>query len=535
MRNILAILIAVLFIGLSTTKGQLDLRCEIQTDETLICPGNSVTLNGIATGGSGVYTYSWISSPHDPTIAGQENLQSITVTPLWNTNYQLTVNDGYFYVIDEVNIGVSEPLSVSFIDTLDIICQGQYVLLYPRVLGGCSNINSYQWSSYPEGFSSVDEIIYIMPTDNTWYICEVTNGLEVERDSIFIEVEDQDIYAVSGGGTFCPSSNGKEIKLSGSTAGVRYTLNPVNVDMNGTGAPLSFGYYNLPGDYYVTAYNTLSGCTTEMLNTVSLEHFTYQEQICAVTVDPITGLIQVLWEESDPFAVSGYRIFREATNGGMEIIGEVDAGNLNFTDIQANPLQRAYVYSLSTIDTCGSEIMSETHKTMHLSINQGLNAINLIWTPYTGISYNTYYIHQRESGGNFQLIDSLPASVTSYSDINPPANVIDYIVSLKMNSACSSSRNSLTNIYSNISSIVLGVPENFSDNAIHTELSNGKLIVRSNQKIHKLYLFSALGLINSYNINDTYAEIDVSFLAGGVYIVKVTASNRTFVKKIMVF
>ncbi len=533
--KILYSLIAVLFVGLSTTKGQIfDLFSEIQTDETLICPGNSATLNVIATGGTGVYTYTWVSSPHDPSLVGQENLQSITVTPLGNTKYEVYVNDGYIYVISEVNISISEPLNVRFIDTLHVICKGESILLYPVVSGGC-NVNSYQWSSYPEGFSSVYEMILSIPTENTWYICEVTNGLEVARDSIFITVVSPEKFAVSGGGTFCPSGNGKEIKLSGSTAGIKYTLHPVNLEMNGTGAPLSFGYYNLPGDYYVIAYDEPGRCSAEMLNSVSLEYFSYQEQICAVTIDPITGLIQVLWDESDPFAVSGYRIFREATNGGMEIIGEADAGNLNFTDINANPLQRAYVYGLSTIDTCGSEIMSETHKTMHLSINQGLNAINLIWTPYTGISYNTYYIHRRESGGNFQLIDSVPASVTSYSDINPPANVIDYIVSLKMNSACSSSRNSLTNIYSNIGSIALGVPENFSDNTIHTELSNGKLIIRSNQKINKLYLFSTMGLINSYNINDYHDEIDVSFLAGGVYLVKVISNNREFVKKIMVF
>jgi hypothetical protein len=523
-----------MLVGFSTTKGQIfDLRSEIQTDETLICPGNSVTLNVIATGGTGVYTYTWVSSPHDPSLVGQENLQSITVTPLGNTKYEVYVNDGYIYVISEVNIWISEPLNVRFIDTLDVICKGEYILLYPVVAGGC-NVNSYQWSSYPEGFSSDDEIIYIMPTDNTWYICEVTNGLEVERDSIFIEIEDQDIYAVSGGGTFCPSSNGKEIKLSGSTEGVKYTLHPVDVEMNGTGTPLSFGYINLTGDYYVIAYNTLSGCTAEMLNSVSLEHFSYQEQICAVTVDPITGLIKVLWEESDPFAVSGYKIFREATNGAMEIIGEVDAGNLNFTDINANSLQRAYVYGLSTIDTCGSEIMSETHKTIHLSINQGLNAINLIWTPYLGISYNTYYIHRRESGGNFQLIDSVPASVTSYSDINPPSNVNDYIVSLKMNSACNSSRNNPANIYSNIGSVPLGVPENYSDHTIHTELTNGKLIIRSNQMIDRLYLFSPLGLINSYNINDNHAEINVSFLASGIYIMKATVNNKAYVKKLIV-
>lgn len=526
-------LIVIMLVGFSTTKGQGFVSCYIQTDVTEICAGNPVTLNAIAIGGTGVYTYSWEAEPNDPSLVGQENLQSITVSPLVRTFYTLHVADGNDNDIAHISIWISDSLTLR-VGGDDTVCKGEYNVLFSTASGGCNYDESYHWSSNPEGYSSEGAMAMIMPTENTWYICEVTNGLEVARDSIFITVVSPDIFAVSGGGTFCPSSNGKEIKLSGSTEGVKYTLYPVGVEMNGTGAPLSFGYYNLPGNYYVNAYDAGIGCTAEMLNSVSLEHFSYQEQICAVTVDPITGLIKVLWEESDPFAASGYKIFREATNGGMEIIGEVDAGNLNFTDIQANPLQRAYVYGLSTTDTCGSEIMSETHKTMHLSINQGLNAINLIWTPYTGISYNTYYIHRRESGGNLQLIDSVPASVTSYSDINPPSNVNDYIVSLKMNSACSSTRNNPTNIYSNIGSITLGVSDIFSDNTICTELLDGKLIIRSNQKIDKLYLFNSLGLVNSYNINDTHAEINVFTLAGGIYILKATANNKAFVKKIMV-
>jgi hypothetical protein len=522
-----------MLVGFSTTKGQGFVSCYIQTNETEICAGNPVTLNAIAIGGTGVYTYSWEAEPNDPSLVGQENLQNITVSPLVHTFYTLHVADGNDFDIAHITIWMSDPLTLR-VGGDDTVCKGEYNVLFSAASGGCNYYESYQWRSNPEGYSSEGAMAMIMPTENTWFICEVTNGLEVARDSIFITVVSPDIFAVSGGGTFCPSSNGNEIKLSGSDEGVKYTLHPVNVEMNGTGAPLSFGYYNLPGDYYVIAYDAGIGCTAEMLNSVSLEHFSYQEQICAVTVDPITGLIKVLWEESDPFATSGYKIFREATNGGMEIIGEVDAGNLNFTDIQANPLQRAYVYGLSTTDTCGSEIMSETHKTMHLSINQGLNAINLIWTPYTGIPYNTYYIYRRESGGNFHLFDSVPASVTSYSDINPPANAIDYIVSLKMNSTCNSSRNNPANIYSNIGSVPLGVPENYSDHTIHTELTNGKLIIRSNQMIDRLYLFSPLGLINSYNINDNHAEINVSFLASGIYIMKATVNNKAYVKKLIV-
>ncbi|MFZ4707417.1 MAG: PKD-like domain-containing protein, partial [Bacteroidales bacterium] len=57
----------------------------------IICSGDSSTLTAFATGGSGNYTYAWTSNP-----VGFTSGQSVVkVSPLVDTYYTLTVNDGY--------------------------------------------------------------------------------------------------------------------------------------------------------------------------------------------------------------------------------------------------------------------------------------------------------------------------------------------------------------------------------------------------------------------------------------------------------
>ncbi|HRY98273.1 MAG TPA: gliding motility-associated C-terminal domain-containing protein [Bacteroidales bacterium] len=77
------------------------------------------------------------------------------------------------------------------------------------------------------------------------------------------------VYNVGGGGAYCQFSTGPAITLSGSEAGLSYTLyrngniNPLQV-ATGTGGALSFGPQQTAGTYTVHALNPLTGCTRIM-------------------------------------------------------------------------------------------------------------------------------------------------------------------------------------------------------------------------------------------------------------------------------
>jgi PKD repeat protein len=76
---------------------------------TEICVGGSATINANATGGSGTYTYSWTSIPAGFTSTSS----SITVSPLINTQYIVTVDDGFNTASSSV-ITTVNPLPLQF-------------------------------------------------------------------------------------------------------------------------------------------------------------------------------------------------------------------------------------------------------------------------------------------------------------------------------------------------------------------------------------------------------------------------------------
>ena len=104
----------------------------------------------------------------------------------------------------------------------------------------------------------------------------------------------------------------------------------------------------------------------------------------------------IVWEKTPGKNIKEYNILRETTVGSdYSVIGTVSFDNESiFIDQTSTPAQHANRYKLETINLNGYKIgESDFHQTIYLAINQGLpGTYNLIWTPYIGFDYNTYYI-----------------------------------------------------------------------------------------------------------------------------------------------
>lgn len=81
-------------------------------------------------------------------------------------------------------------------------------------------------------------------------------------------------YNQPGPGTYCEGGDGVAIGLSGSELGVKYQLRldgkNINVPINGTGEPLSFGMVTQPGTYTVYAETILGGCPNNMNGSIKV-------------------------------------------------------------------------------------------------------------------------------------------------------------------------------------------------------------------------------------------------------------------------
>ena len=193
------------------------------------------------------------------------------------------------------------------------------------------------------------------------------------------------------------------------------------------------------GYYWVTATDAF-GCegVSEMVQLGGSTQIDETPAICMVDVEDNHNLL--IWEElSDP-DVASYHIYRENNQANVfEPLAVIPAGSVNaFADSTADPSVRAWRYKITAADTCGGETpMSGYHKTVHLTINQGLdNSWNLIWTPYEGLEFASYKLYRGTANNNLQLIQTMPATLTSYTDNNPSGDALFYQIEVVMTDGC---------------------------------------------------------------------------------------------------
>ena len=77
----------------------------------------------------------------------------------------------------------------------------------------------------------------------------------------------------SSGSSYCAGGTGVDIMLNGSNSGITYNLILAGSVINtvaGTGSPLDFGLQTAPGVYTITATNTTTTCTQNMLGSITV-------------------------------------------------------------------------------------------------------------------------------------------------------------------------------------------------------------------------------------------------------------------------
>lgn len=148
-------------------------------------------------------------------------------------------------------------------------------------------------------------------------------------------------------------------------------------------------------------------------------------QICVVTFDPITNKNVVVWEQAGG-PVDRYKVYRETnTADKFDLLGTVGADQISiYTDLSGNPYTRPYKYRISSVDSCGIESpLSPVHQTLLLQSNQGINDnVNLIWSGYKGLNFGSYVVWRVSDVNGEEVLDTLPSSLTFYTDASVPVN-----------------------------------------------------------------------------------------------------------------
>lgn len=242
-------------------------------DDRSIQEGDIIALSGNGAGGSGEYQYQW----NPESLLDNPTISNPVTVPLNNsTFFTLQVQDAITGCISEHDTVVvtvqSGDLDVTAYAADEDICSGETVELFALAQGGTGNY-AFSWYTLNELLLGNGISIILQPSVTTDFIVEVNDGNNIARDTIQILVGDiPQVFSLSGDSYFCQGSDGAEIHLSGSQAGVMYQLIHNGIDVcdekEGTGNILDFTT-NLEGGYTISSDK--QGCSNMMDGSITVE------------------------------------------------------------------------------------------------------------------------------------------------------------------------------------------------------------------------------------------------------------------------
>ncbi|NTW23572.1 MAG: T9SS type A sorting domain-containing protein [Lentimicrobium sp.] len=288
-------------------------------------------------------------------------------------------------------------------------------------------------------------------------------------------------------------------------------------------------------------------------NTVS-EAFTImpfpETPVCMVTVDSLTNQNVIIWEKPVSDLIADFLIYKETDEANIyEVIDTVSYQDEPMvTDFGSNPSMRPYRYKIGFRDSESRVFPAgDYHQTIHLTINQGVGGNwNLIWTPYTGLDYNSYKIMRRSGDGAFEQIATVSASFSSFTDFDAPAGDIAYMVKIENPDGCNTGlRNAVyTDVYSNqASASQVSVGEfSKSDFTVYPIPANDLINIQFEDNARgtiKLTIADVTGrIIHSEDYSDIrqgqVKTVDSSDFNEGMYLLNVISSDNRITKKIVV-
>jgi hypothetical protein len=198
-----------------------------------------------------------------------------------------------------------------------------------------------------------------------------------------------------------------------------------------------------PEGQYAVAVTDDNGCIGHLVAEISMTQPDPIE-ICMVTVDTNTITNLVLWAKPASSDIHHFNIYRETAQVGLyQLIDSVLYTSLSsYNDLDASPSIRSWRYKVSAVNNCGIESeLSVFHKTIHLSISQGLPGdYNLFWDNYEGFTYPNFELYRHTDLNGWELIQTMPTNLYSYTDTPPSIIGLDYMISIASPNDCTPSK-----------------------------------------------------------------------------------------------
>jgi hypothetical protein len=324
------------------------------TPVTVAGTANSTLCNGsadgsasvVATGGNGVYTYSWL--PSGGTSAAATGLTAGT--------YSCIVADGAG-CLDTAVVNVSQPAAIAITATpSDVLCNGGFSGSIDASVTGGTGAYTYLWSNaaMTEDISGIGVGTYSLYVVDANNCVDSLTGITVNQPSALTTSSVNTNPACNGDAT-----GSSTVTANGGTAGYTYAWLPGG-ETTSTVSGMSAGTYSCT----VTDAN---GCTTmETMTIVDPAAISIlvnaPDTVCAGSATTLmangsggTGALSYLWQ---PGNLSGSTVTVTLTSSTVHLITVTDSLGCSFTDSASITVEALPVVVLGQdITQCGGAVM----------------------------------------------------------------------------------------------------------------------------------------------------------------------------------
>jgi hypothetical protein len=409
--------------------------------------------------------------------------------------------------------GVSCTHSANIIQTGPInACSGQNVVL------SCNSSSNYtyQWRRNGVYISGNNNDTLLVTQPGSYSVIISDNGCPVSSSEVTVNFSSISAPIINSNGSIQPCLGGS-VTLTASSGYNSYLWS--------NGATTQSTTISSSGSYSVMVTNS-NGCSITSAPFIVNASILPTQSICVVGIDSLTNNIRVIWEKPNTNAIDSFYVYREtAVSNVFAKVGSRLYDSLSvWLDPIANPAVQAYRYKITALDTCGSETpLSSFHKTIHLTINQGVgNAWNLIWSNYEGISFGSYNIYRGTSPSNLSLLTTIQSNLNSYTDLSAPIGNVYYQIEIVNPNNCNPTKS--MNYSSSKSNIVNTNSSSVAENKetiirVYPNPANDILIIESETSMNSRFqIIDAIGrTVYSGLLTSSKSILDINAFSRGSY------------------
>jgi hypothetical protein len=520
---------------------------EFTLDTNKLCAIDTVLVsyNGTGTGNA---NYSWnFGSGNIISGTGQGDYQ-INWTSSGIKNISLSVEkNGCTSILSSQNVKVYQPNSLFTLD--NVVCENQNTNI--AFYGTASDSATFNWDFDGANIVSESNKTYLVNWDNLGVknisLIINDNGCISSQTIQSLEHNHIPIPTFSVPVKVCYNGIANIEYLGTATSSGTYNWNFSNGSiLSGTGeGPYEITWDN-SGVKTVSLNIIENGCSSETSISLSVNQQTQPISICMVSVDS-SNHNMIVWEQPIDNPYDSIIIYKETSQSDVyEKIGSHSSSiKTVFIDENSNPAQNSSRYKIAILDTCGYEtFQSDYHKTMHLTINSGINgAYNLIWDSYEGFNYSTFNIYRGTSDNNMLKIAEQASNTFTFTDLTPPLGTVYYQLEVVHPNSCNiSNLKSRTDYYgSTLSNIVNSNLINsinsysFEGIEIYPNPVDERLYIKSNTAAYydmEILSFDGKLQLKIQNIVDN-REIDISNLKSGFYLIRFSDNKKSMNMKLI--